>query len=142
MTQSIGTLLRGVHHLYKASFKGGGACPLRGGDWADYPKPSGGSGMPTNYEEVTPLCDAVLVDIKLTANLDGVDWDSPSKYLANSGHRKVKLNYNINPKGFYGKFIDSYNIKNGIKNSEATNIGPVETILYKSLEKPVRFNSN
>ena len=142
VTQSTGTLLRGVHHLYKASFTGGGSCPMRGGDWADYPKTTGGSGWPTNYEEITPLCDAVLVDIKLTTNLDGVDWDSPSKYLANSGHGKINLNYNINPKGFYGKFIDPYNIKNGIKNKEATNIGPVESIIYKALEKPVKYNPN
>ena len=141
ITKATGTLLRGVHHLYQASFTGGGSCPMRGGDWADYPKPTGGSGWPTNYEEVTPLCDAVLVDIKLTANLDGEDWDAPSKYLANSGHGKVKVDYNINPRGFYGKFIDPYNLKNGIKNKEATNIGPIESIIYKTLKKPVLYNT-
>jgi hypothetical protein len=39
--------------------------------YADYPKTFSGAGWPINYEEVTPLCDALLVDIKFTANLDG-----------------------------------------------------------------------
>tara|TARA_B110000967_G_C18568693_1_gene403770 strand:+ start:276 stop:428 length:153 start_codon:yes stop_codon:yes gene_type:complete len=42
---------------------------MRGGHYADYPKTSGGAGWPTNYEAIIPLCDAVLVDIKFTANL-------------------------------------------------------------------------
>ena len=69
--KATGTHVYGVHHPDRASYDGGGACPMRGGDYADYPKTSGGAGWPTNYEEVTPLCDAVLLDIKLTANLDG-----------------------------------------------------------------------
>jgi len=40
---------------------------------------------PANYEEVTPLCDAVLLEVKLTANLDGVNWSNPSKYSENAG---------------------------------------------------------
>ena len=42
---------------------------MRGGHYADYPKTSGGAGWPTNYEAIIPLCDALLVDIKFTANL-------------------------------------------------------------------------
>ena len=34
---------------------------------------------------MTPTLDAVLVDIKFYANLDGKDWSDPDKYLANAG---------------------------------------------------------
>ena len=69
------TGLYGVHHPAT------GACPSVGGDFgASY---YGGS-WPTTYQEVTPLCDAVVVDIKFYANLDGQDWGDAAKNLANA----------------------------------------------------------
>lgn len=139
ITKATGTRLYGVHHPDRASFNGGGACPMKGGDWADYPKTSGGAGWPTNYEEVTPLCDAVLIDIKLTTNLDGTTWNSATKYLGNAGHGSLTVNYKINPEGYYGEFIDLFNLKKGINNTEATYIGPIETLNYKTVRKPVTY---
>lgn len=58
-----------------------GACPAMGGDYgASYY----GAAWPTNYQEVTPLCDAVMLDIKAYANLDGDDWTNTAKYLPNA----------------------------------------------------------
>jgi len=59
--QSNGLPLYGGHGLNFADFTGGGgACPMRGGDWADYPKASGGSGWPTQLQEMPPQCDAIV----------------------------------------------------------------------------------
>ena len=138
-TKSTGTHLYGVHHPNRASYQGGGACPLRGGDYADYPKTSGGAGWPTNYEEVTPLCDAVLVDIKFTANLDGSKWDEPEKYLANAGTGQLERSYAINPYGEYGRFSDLYHTQNGIINPQRRVVGPKEILVYKTVQKPVSY---
>ncbi|WP_018693117.1 hypothetical protein [Algicola sagamiensis] len=138
-TRVTGTKLYGVHHPDRASFQGGGACPMRGGDWAEYPKTSGGAGWPTNYEEVTPLCDAVLIDIKLTTNLDGATWNDPAKYLGNAGVGTKSVDYQISPNGFYGEFVDLYHTQRGVENPEATIIGPIETLNYKTVREPVRY---
>ena len=137
--KATGTHLFGVHHPDRASYNGGGACPMRGGDYADYPKVSGGSGWPTNYEEVTPLCDAVMVDIKFTVNLDGRDWSDPAKYLANAGAGALDVDYKIAPYGVYGEFIDEYHIDSGTLNSQQRNVGPSERVVFKTHEAPVGF---
>ncbi|MEH6357438.1 MAG: hypothetical protein V7745_00505 [Pseudomonadales bacterium] len=70
----------GVHHPGDEPVYEGG-CPAMGGDWgAAY---FGGS-WPTAYQEVTPLCDAVMIDIKLFANLAGGTWNDRGAYLANA----------------------------------------------------------
>jgi hypothetical protein len=70
----------GVHHPGDEPVYEGG-CPAMGGDWgAAY---FGGS-WPTAYQEVTPLCDAVMIDIKLFANLAGGTWNDKGVYLANA----------------------------------------------------------
>jgi len=97
LAQAKGLPIYGVHHPDRAAFGGGGACPLKGGDWSNYPKTTGAAGWPTNYEEITPLCDGVLVDIKFFANLDGKDWNDPNKYLANSGHGSKEVVYKVEP---------------------------------------------
>jgi len=134
-----GTQLYGVHHPdrpgeYGAS--GGGACPLKGGDWAGYPDTKGGAGWPTQYEESTPLCDGVLVDLKFFANLDGAKWNSESKYLANAGHGKRKVTYNVQ-EGLYGQFTDPYLTERGVKNPHAAPVGPKVELKYKTVRKPV-----
>jgi hypothetical protein len=135
-----GTPLYGVHHPNRpAEFgtKGGGACPEKGGDWAGYPDTTGGAGWPTQYEEVTPLCDGVLVDIKFYANLDGTRWDGESAYLANAGAGKQRVTYTVE-EGFYGRFTDPYLTERGMKNPHARSIGPKEVLRYRTVRKPVR----
>lgn len=135
----IGTPLYGVHHPNRAAYDGGGACPLRGGDWADYPKTSGGSGWPTQYEEVTPLCDGVLIDVKLYANLDGRDWNNPNKNLANAGVGTKTVTYKIEP-GQYGVFTDPYLVENGKENPDAADLPADITLTFPAIEPPVSYN--
>lgn len=139
LEEITGTPLYGVHHPNRAAYGGGGACPLRGSDWADYPKTSGGSGWPTQYEEVTPLCDGILVDIKLYANLDGRDWDNPNKNLANAGVGTETVTYKIEP-GQYGVFTDSYLVENGIENPDAADLPADMTLTFPAVEPPVSYN--
>lgn len=131
-----GLPIYGVHHPDRAAFGGGGACPLKGGDWSNYPKTTGAAGWPTNYEEITPLCDGVLVDIKFYANLGGNDWSDPNAYLANTGHGKKKITYKMQP-GEYGTFTDEYNVKRGAKNPDAMSVPESVTLKYPTVEKPV-----
>lgn len=131
-----GLPLYGVHHPNRAAFGGGGACPLKGGDWSNYPKTTGAAGWPTNYEEVTPLCDGVLVDIKFFANLDGESWDNPNKYLANVGHGKKEVTYTIQP-GEYGRFTDPYLVGKGASNPHAKDLGDTIKVKFPAVEKPV-----
>lgn len=138
LKEAVGLPIFGVHHQNRAAFGGGGACPLKGGDWARYPSPLSGSGWPTNYEEVTPLCDSVLVDIKFFANLDGKRWNNPDKYLANAGVGKKEVEYKVQP-GRYGEFTDQYNVSKGEKNTEATNVPASLNITFPSINPPVTY---
>ncbi len=131
-----GLPIYGVHHPNRAAFGGGGACPLKGGDWSNYPKTTGAAGWPTNYEEITPLCDGVLVDIKFYANLDGKSWNDPNKYLANAGHGSEEVVYKVEP-GEYGVFTDPYNIERGVKNPDAENLTGEVKLKYPAVEPPV-----
>jgi hypothetical protein len=134
-----GTKLYGVHHPNRPADigeDGGGACPQKGGDWDGYPDTKGGSGWPTQYEEVTPLCDGVLVDIKFYANLDGADWDDERKYLANAGVGERNVTYTVQ-EGSYGKFTDPYHTRRKVENPHAANIGPKVVLKYRSVQPPV-----
>lgn len=134
----VGLPVYGVHHPDRASFGGGGACPLKGGDWGRYPETSGGSAWPTQYEEITPLCDGVLVDIKFTANLDGTDWNDPGKYLANAGKGSLDVTYRMQP-GTYGVFTDPYNVNRGATNRDSQPIPEELTLHYPNLRPAVSF---
>ncbi|MEO8417506.1 MAG: hypothetical protein ABI475_02135 [Methylophilaceae bacterium] len=134
----VGLPVYGVHHPDRASFGGGGACPLKGGDWGNYPDPAGGSAWPTQYEEVTPLCDGVLVDIKFTANLDGKKWNDPGKYLANAARGSTTVTYHMQP-GLYGVFIDPYNVNRGVTNSESMNIPAALDLHFPSVRPAVTY---
>lgn len=136
--EAVGLPLYGVHHPNRDSFKGGGACPLKGGDWGRYPETSGGSGWPTQYEEVTPLCDAVLVDIKFYTNLDSREWSDPHKYLANAGTGSDTVTYTVAP-GDYGTFTDPYNVARGAVNPQATSIPSEITVTYPAVEPAVEY---
>ncbi|MEH6358022.1 MAG: hypothetical protein V7745_03475 [Pseudomonadales bacterium] len=141
-----GTNLFGVHHPGGNSQAGvsltnfDSACPAMGGDFGE---DFWGSAWPTNYQEVTPLCDGVLIDIKLFANLDNEDWDTQSKNLASAGTTTGGvLPYINNPaqglfasptpvegisppqivQGQYGNFTDPYLIRRGFTNHEAYDV--------------------
>ncbi|HLS42059.1 MAG TPA: hypothetical protein VK026_02185 [Paenalcaligenes sp.] len=138
--KSVGLPVFGVHHPNRAAFGGGGACPLKGGDWGRYPETTGGSGWPTQYEEITPMCDALLIDIKFYSNLDGRDWSDPNKYLANSGVNSQTVEYTIQP-GDYGKFTDEYNVKRGAENPDRRDLPEKLTITFAASEpSPVTYN--
>ncbi len=136
--KAIGLPLFGVHHPDRASYGGGGACPLKGGDYGRYPDASSGAAWPTNYEEVTPLCDSVLVDIKFFSNLDGRDWNDSAKYLANAGVGTKSVTYKVKP-GKYGVFTDPYNTKKGITNAESQNVPAEVEITFPSVQPPVSY---
>lgn len=128
----------GVHHPDRAAYGGGGACPLKGGDWANYPDTAGGSAWPTQYEEVTPLCDGVLVDIKFSANLDGQTWDDPGKYLANAGRNSQTVTYKMQP-GKYGVFTDPYNVNRGATNPDSMDVPASLDLHFPSLRPAVTY---
>ena len=136
VAQAKGLPIYGVHHPNRAAFGGGGACPLKGGDWSNYPKTTGAAGWPTNYEEITPLCDGVLVDIKFFANLSGVNWNDPNAYLANAGHGTAEVNYTVQP-GEYGVYTDPYNVERGAKNPDAMEVPENIKLKYPSVQQPI-----
>jgi hypothetical protein len=91
-----GLPLYGGHGLNRADFSGGGgACPNRGGDWADYPAASGGAGWPTQYQEVAPLCDAIVLDIKLFANLHNNPANDDTIGLPSTGRGLDPVEYKL-----------------------------------------------
>lgn len=136
--KAVGLPVYGVHHPNRAAYGGGGACPLKGGDWARYPDTKGGSGWPTQYEEVTPLCDAILVDIKFYSNLDGKDWSQPTKYLANAGTGSKTVEYKMQP-GHYGQFADAYNVGSKKSNPDEQDVPDRLALTYKTAEEPVSY---
>ncbi|CZF85856.1 hypothetical protein [Grimontia marina] len=137
--EAIGLPIYGVHHPNRAVFGGGGACPLKGGDWGRYPDTAGGAGWPTQYEEVTPLCDAVLLDIKFYTNLDGRSWNDPNKYLANAGFGTETVTYKMQP-GEYGVFTDDYHTSKGIKNPDSQQVPEKLELTYPAVSEPVGYN--
>lgn len=138
LSQAVGLPIFGVHHPNRAAFDAGGACPLKGGDWGRYPDVAAGSGWPTQYEEITPLCDAILVDIKFYTNLDGRDWNDPAKYLANAGTGSKTVNYKMKA-GKYGEFTDPYNKKRGAINADSMDVPSALTLTFPTIEKPVGY---
>jgi len=96
----------------------GNWCPQKGGDWAYFPNNPTGSGWPNQYEEVTPVCDGLVVDVKLYANLDVPAWDSPSFQLQNAGTRERRQTY-IGLGNRYGDFTDPYLVGKGATNPHA-----------------------
>jgi len=139
------TNLYGVHHPAT------GACPAVGGDFgADY---YGGS-WPNTYQEITPLCDAVMTDIKFYANLDGQDWDQKGKYLANAtvggSQNTGDLDADANAltrghtdvPGVYGAFADPYLTDNGITNPEQFTATGTQSKTYKTSQEAVSAESS
>ena len=106
----------GMNHLDCPNDTGsGGWCPQKGGDWGSYPTNPGGSGFPNQYEEATPVCDGLVVDIKMYANLDQPTWDSPTFQLQNAGTTENPQVY-LGEGNQFGDFTDPYLADNGIVN--------------------------
>jgi len=105
-----------VNHLDRPNDDGsGGWCPQKGGDWGAYPSNPGGSGFPNQYEEATPVCDGLVIDIKMYANLNQKTWNSPTFQLPNAGTAENPQTY-LGEGNKYGDFTDQYLIDNGFKN--------------------------
>jgi len=99
----------GIHHPKRPAFDlTGGSCPQRGGDWGRYPWANSGAGFPSNYEEITPLCDALLMDVKVWGNLWQETWNTKEFLLGNAGYPgKYVINY-TGDSNIYGKYTDIY----------------------------------
>lgn len=99
----------GIHHMNRPRFGlTGGFCPMRGGDFGRYPWGNSGAGFPNNYEEVGPLCDGVLIDMKFWANLWSETWSDPQLLLGNAGFDgKYVISY-IGDGNVYGRYTDPY----------------------------------
>jgi len=102
----------GHHHMarIKHGLTGGG-CPTKGGDVKGYPWGHAGSAFAVNYEEITPLCDGFLIDIKCWAELQGRPWTEKDLFIANAGRpyrgqETVTFQAHAN---VYGEFTDPYN---------------------------------
>lgn len=96
---------------------GGGGCPTKGGDYGTYPWGDCGSAWSTNYEEIVPLCDAFLFDIKMSGNV-GAPWDDDRVGLGNAGvEYKDEITVKFQAQeNFYGKYTDPYNVEHKKKN--------------------------
>ena len=136
-----GTELFGVNHPNRPKdngSSGGGACPMKGGDWANYPNTAGGSAWPTQYEEITPLCDGVLLDIKFFNNLTDESWNNETLYLPNAASGSKTVNYKVKP-GYYGKYTDPVLVAHGDKNPDAQQIYATIEMHFSSVRKPVGY---
>lgn len=106
----------GMNHLDRPhDDDSGGWCRQKGGDWGSYPTNPGESGFPNQYEEATPVCDGLVVDIKMYANLDAPRWDSPTFQLQNAGTNENPQVY-LGEGNKYGDFTYPYLVKNGFEN--------------------------
>lgn len=131
------TNLYGVHHPGgEGKAITNAACPAVGGDFgASY---YGGS-WPNTYQEATPLCDAILIDIKFYANLDGADWNDKDKYLANAGTDSLTKDY-IDVPGVYGAYVDPYLTDRGLTNPEQFTATGTQTKTYQTVRPAVSHN--
>jgi len=103
----------GHHHMARlAHGLTGGGCPSKGGDVTGYPWGNPGSGFPVNYEEITPLCDGFLIDIKCWADLFNRTWTDPDIFLGNAGrpYRGAETVLYQAHSNVYGEYTDPYNV--------------------------------
>jgi len=121
------------HPNRKAHGLTGGACPTKGGDVSTYPWGNPGSGWPTDYEEVTPICDGIVVDIKYWADLDK-SWDDEKIALGNSGFGTEEVEY-FAMANHYGEFTDPWNIKQGNTNPQELDLTEDGKIVMEAPEK-------
>ena len=99
----------GIHHMDRPQFGlTGGFCPQKGGDFGRYPYDDSGAGFPSNYEEVTPICDGFLIDMKFWANLWSETWEDPDLLLGNAGFKgELTIEY-LGEQNVYGRYTGDY----------------------------------
>ena len=115
--------LYGHHHPYRPKFHlRGGTCPSRGGDWSTYPRGNAGGGWPNNYQEITPMCDGFLIDLKVWGNLFEKSWAHAEMGMGNAGYPGTRVVHFDVPANIYGLYTDPYLIKKGKVNPHLLNL--------------------
>ena len=97
----------------------------------------------TNYEEVIPLCDAILLDLRFWANL-GDDMGDPYVKLGNSGakYNKSEVVEYFTQSNLYGRFTDPYNKENDIVNPYEIDLTTNHKTKYKNSDETATFRIN
>ena len=109
----------GVHHPNRPKFgHNGSQGPDLGGDWGTWPLGNNGGGWPTNYQEITPIQDAIVVDLKFWWNLGIEYWNDPKFHLPNANAGTNVLRYELQAQKA-GEFTDPYLVNNGFTNIHA-----------------------
>lgn len=110
----------GIHHNNRPKFGHAGShCPDKGGDWGTWPYGHDqGGGWPTQYQELGPICDAIVVDLRFYAQLGVQDKGAPKYYLPNANQGMNSLPYHLDKQNS-GQFTDPYLVNNGISNFHA-----------------------
>ena len=137
--------LYGHHHPNRPKFKlRGGTCPSRGGDWSRYPRGNAGGGWPNNYQEVTPMCDGFLIDLKVWGNLFEDSWAKQKMGLGNAGFKGQQvIDFDV-PANLYGVFTDPYLVGQGKVNPHMLNLTKGDQVVkkgepYERLVVPMDF---
>ena len=132
----FGLPLYGHHHPDRAKFGlNGGACPSRGGDWGRYPFDVNGGGWPINYQEITPLCDGFLIDVKAYANLFVETWADPKLAMGNAGFGGKKIIHYRVDANKYGEYTDKYLVDKRTENPHKLVLTPDGKVVQKNDEK-------
>jgi len=115
----------GIHHNNRPKFgHAGSQCPDKGGDWGKWPYTMDqGGGWPTQYQEIGPLCDAVVVDLRFYAQLGVADKGALKYYLPNANQGTNILPYHLDLQRS-GTFTDPYLTANNITNQHALDTTP------------------
>ena len=132
------TSLYNIHNVNRPSFNlTGGACPSKGGDLARYPWGDAGAGWPNNYQEITPLCNALAIDVKLWNNLFALkSWTDPDLGIANPAVLKDgKIREYVMDANVYGRYSDPYLIKEKAENPHMVNLTPDGKIVTKPADE-------
>ena len=125
----------------------GGACPSKGGDMARYPWGNTGGGWPSNYQEITPLCNGIFIDIKCWANLFVETWNDPTLALGNAGFNDETLIHYRAGANLYGQYTDPYLVKNKKENPHMLDLTSDGNIVGKAARNhhevliPIEYNT-
>lgn len=101
-----GTQLYRMKHLDCTNDDGsGGWCPAKGGCRCSCLCGPGGSGFPSEYEEISLVCDGLVVDSKKYPDLVVPTWDSPVIQSMNGGTLENPQIY-VGDRNTYGECTD------------------------------------
>ena len=96
-----------------------------------------GAGWPNNYQEITPLCDAFLIDMKVWSNLWEETWSNPALELGNAGFSSREnpvtvIDYTVDA-NLYGGDTDPYLIAKKEVNPHFLNLTKETSVREKDL---------